>query len=73
MLLKDEDVKYPKESGILLHISSLPSDYGIGSFGREAFRFVDFLKKTRQKYWQILPLCPVGKGNSPYSSVCSFA
>lgn len=73
MLLKGEDVKYPKESGVLLHISSLPSDYGIGSFGREAFRFVDFLKKSRQKYWQILPLCPVGKGNSPYSSVCSFA
>lgn len=73
MLLRGNEVKYARESGILLHISSLPSPYGIGSLGREAYRFVDFLKKSRQNYWQILPLCPVGKGNSPYSSVSSFA
>ncbi len=73
MLLRGNEVKYARESGILLHISSLPSPYGIGSLGREAYRFVDFLKKSRQTYWQILPLCPVGKGNSPYSSVSSFA
>lgn len=73
MLLRDKEPKYPRESGILMHISSLPSHYGIGSLGTEAYRFIDFLKKSRQTYWQILPLCPVGKGNSPYSSVSTFA
>lgn len=61
------------ESGILLHITSLPSKYGIGTLGGEAFRFVGFLKDCGQRYWQILPLCPVGKGNSPYTSSCCFA
>ena len=73
MLLRGSNTKYPRESGILLHITSLPSPYGIGSFGAAAYEFVDFLKKSNQTYWQLLPLCPVGKGNSPYSSVCSFA
>ncbi len=73
MLLKGNDVKYKKESGVLMHLSSLPSPYGIGSLGNEAYRFIDFLKKSHQTYWQILPLCPVGKGNSPYSSLSSFA
>ena len=73
MLLRDNGVKLSRESGILLHITSLPSDYGVGSFGTDAFRFVDFLKKSGQRYWQILPLCPVGKGNSPYSSQSAFA
>ena len=71
MLLKGKNHK--KKSGILLAVSSLPSKYGIGSLGYEAFRFVDFLKKTNQSYWQMLPLCPVGKGNSPYSSLSTFA
>ncbi len=62
-----------RESGILMHISSLPSEFGIGTFGKEAYRFVDFLSKGRQKYWQVLPLCPVGAGNSPYQSVSCFA
>ncbi len=62
-----------RTSGILLHISSLPSNYGIGSFGKEAYRFVDFLKDAGQYYWQILPLCPTGEGNSPYLSPSSFA
>ena len=62
-----------RESGILLHISSLPSDYCIGSFGKRAYEFVDFLHKAKQRYWQILPLCPVGEGNSPYKSVSAFA
>lgn len=62
-----------RESGILLHISSLPCDYGIGSFGKEAYRFIDFLKKSHQRYWQILPLCPIGEGNSPYKSTSAFA
>lgn len=73
MLLKGKEPKFKKESGILLSLSSLPSNYGIGSFGKEAFSFVDFLKKSRQTYWQLLPLCPVGKGNSPYSSPSTFA
>lgn len=61
------------ESGILLHITSLPSKYGIGTFGEEAYKFVNFLKDSGQRYWQILPLCPIGKGNSPYTSSCCFA
>ena len=73
MLLKGNETKYKKESGVLMHISSLPSKHGIGDLGEEAYRFVDFLKSSRQTYWQLLPLCPVGKGNSPYSSVSSFA
>lgn len=47
-----------RSSGILLHITSLPSKYGIGNLGKEAYAFVDFLKQAGQKYWQILPLCP---------------
>lgn len=54
-------------------LSSLPSKYGIGSLGAEAYRFVDFLAKSNQEYWQMLPLCPLGKGNSPYSSPSTFA
>lgn len=72
MLLRGKRDKNLK-SGILLALSSLPSPYGIGSLGTEAYRFVDFLKSARQSYWQMLPLCPVGKGNSPYSSYSSFA
>ena len=71
MLLRDSFGK--KESGILMHISSLPSKYGIGSFGIEAYNFIDFLKKSNQRYWQILPLVPTGEGNSPYKSASCFA
>ena len=60
-------------SGILMHISSLPSPYGIGNLGEEAFEFVDFLKKTGQEYWQILPQNPTGFGDSPYQSSSAFA
>lgn len=56
-----------------MHITSLPSPYGIGTLGREAFEFVDFLKAAKQKYWQILPLNPTGYGNSPYQSFSAFA
>lgn len=62
-----------RESGILLPISSLSNDYGIGTFGKEAYKFVDFLKKANQKYWQILPLGPTSYGDSPYQSFCVFA
>lgn len=65
----------PRGSGILLHITSLPSPYGIGDLGPEAFRFVDFLAAAQQSYWQVLPLTPTDpiSGNSPYSSVSAFA
>ncbi len=56
-----------------MHISSLPSPYGIGTFGKDAFDFVDFLKKSGQSLWQILPLNPTGFGNSPYQSFSAFA
>ena len=62
-----------RSSGILLHITSLPSKYGIGNLGREAYAFVDFLKQAGQKYWQILPLCPPGYGDSPYQGFSTFA
>jgi 4-alpha-glucanotransferase len=62
-----------RSSGILLHISSLPGDEGIGSMGNDAFQFVDFLAQTKQKIWQILPLGPVGYGNSPYQCYSAFA
>jgi 4-alpha-glucanotransferase len=59
--------------GILLHISSLPSDYGVGTLGKEAYRFVDFLKKGGQTYWQLLPIGPTGYGDSPYQSYSAYA
>ena len=62
-----------RSSGILLHISSLPGNYGIGSMGHETRRFVDFLAATNQKLWQILPLGPTGYGNSPYQCYSAFA
>ncbi len=71
MLLRDK-FKKPKR-GILLPLFSLPSPHGIGDLGEEAYRFIDFLRACNQSYWQMLPLCPIGKGNSPYTSICSFA
>ncbi len=62
-----------RSSGILLHISSLPGNEGIGTLGENAFRFVDFLAETKQKIWQILPLGPIGYGNSPYQCYSAFA
>lgn len=62
-----------RTSGILMHITSLPSNYGIGTMGIEAYNFVDFLVKSGQTYWQILPICPTGFGDSPYQSFSSFA
>lgn len=62
-----------RTSGILLPISALPSRYGIGSFSKEAFEFVDQLKKGGQKNWQILPLGPTGYGDSPYQSFSTYA
>lgn len=62
-----------RTSGILMHISSLPSPYGIGTMGKEARKFVDFLEKSSQTYWQILPVNPTSYGDSPYQSFSSFA
>ena len=62
-----------RASGILLPISSIPSDYGIGCFSKEAYEFVDQLIAAGQKYWQILPLGPTGYGDSPYQSFSTFA
>lgn len=66
-------MEHSRASGILLAVSSLPGPYGIGSLGREARRFVDFLAEAGQTYWQILPLVPPGDGSSPYMSPSSFA
>lgn len=60
-------------SGILLHISSLPSPYGIGTFGKSAYLFIDFLKESGQTYWQVLPLGITSFGDSPYQSASSYA
>lgn len=62
-----------RASGILMPIFSLPSPHGIGTFGKEAYRFVDFLVKAGQSYWQVLPLGPTSYGDSPYQSFSSFA
>ena len=62
-----------RESGILLHITSLPSKYGVGSLGKPAYKFVDFLQKAGQKIWQILPIGPTAYGDSPYSSTSAYA
>ncbi len=62
-----------RASGILMHISSLPSPYGIGTLGEGAYRFADFLHAARQHFWQILPIGPTGYGDSPYQSCCAYA
>ncbi len=62
-----------RKSGILLPISSIPSKYGIGTFSKQAYEFIDSLEKAGQTYWQILPLGPTGYGDSPYQSFSTFA
>ena len=62
-----------RSSGILLGIASLPGEYGIGKMGKEAYSFVDFLAKAKQRWWQILPLSPTSYGDSPYQSFSSRA
>ncbi|MBQ7069708.1 MAG: 4-alpha-glucanotransferase [Ruminococcus sp.] len=62
-----------RKSGILMHISSLPNEYGIGKLGKEAYAFVDFLKRSGQSCWQILPISPTSYGDSPYQSFSIFA
>ena len=60
-------------SGVLLHVTSLPSYGGVGDFGPAAYAFIDFLAAAKQRLWQVLPLNPVGYGNSPYSALSAFA
>lgn len=62
-----------RSSGILMPISALPSRYGIGTLGKKAYEFADFLKRAGQRYWQLLPLGPTSYGDSPYQSFSSFA
>lgn len=62
-----------RSSGILLHPTSLPETAGIGTIGKQAYRFVDWLKSARQTIWQVLPLGPTGYGDSPYASFSTFA
>lgn len=64
---------FERSSGILMHISSLPSEYGIGDFGKKAYEFVDFLEASEQKLWQVLPMGPTGYGDSPYQSFSTYA
>lgn len=60
-------------SGVLMHISSLPGDYSIGGFSKNAFEFIDFLAECGFSYWQVLPFCMVDECNSPYKSYSAFA
>ena len=62
-----------RNSGVLMHITSLPGPYGVGTMGKSAYAFVDFLKESGQSFWQILPLSPTGYGDSPYQSYSTFA
>ena len=62
-----------RRSGILMHISSLPSKYGIGTLGKEAYNFVDFLNKSGQTYWQVLPIGQTSYGDSPYQTFSCYA
>lgn len=64
---------FPRSSGILLHPTSFPSRYGIGDLGDSAYRFVEFLQRSGQQFWQVLPLGPTGHGNSPYMCFSSMA
>ena len=62
------DTKFERNAGILMPVSSLPSPYGIGTFGKDAYDFVTFVKECNHKYWQVLPLGPTTYGDSPYQS-----
>lgn len=66
-------MRFPRSCGTLLHPTSFPSKYGMGDFGREAEEFINFLARTGQAVWQVLPLGPTGYGNSPYASYSAFA
>ena len=73
MSMEQKSKRLERGAGILLPISSLPSPYGIGSLGKEAYHFVDQLEEAGQKYWQVLPVGPTSFGDSPYQSFSTFA
>ena len=62
-----------KKAGVLMPVASLPSNHGIGDFGKSSYNFVDLISKAGFKIWQILPLNPLGYGNSPYQPYSSYA
>jgi len=64
---------FPRSSGILLHLTSLPGPFGVGDLGPQAWRFADFLAAAGQRVWQVLPLGPTGYGDSPYQCFSAFA
>lgn len=66
-------MRFPRSSGTLVHPTSFPSNYGMGDMGHEAYDFINYLEATGQTVWQVLPLGPVGYGNSPYASYSAFA
>ena len=66
-------MRFPRSCGTLVHPTSFPGKYGIGDLGYEARNFIDFLERTHQTIWQVLPLTPTGYGNSPYASYSAFA
>ena len=66
-------MRFPRSSGILVHPTSLPGPFGSGDFGESAYHFIDWLATAGQTLWQMLPLCPVGMGNSPYMGLSAFA
>ena len=65
--------RFPRASGVLMSVTSLPAPYGIGDIGANAHRFIDKLAAAKQRYWQVLPLCPTGYADSPYQGLSSFA
>lgn len=70
--MKTEE-KFPRASGILMHVTSLPGPYGVGDFGPQAYSFVDFLASAGQKLWQVLPLNPTGYADSPFQALSAYA
>ncbi|MCR5623970.1 MAG: 4-alpha-glucanotransferase, partial [Lachnospiraceae bacterium] len=71
--MKKKNLLSKRGSGVLMPVSSLPSPYGIGTFGKAAYDFVDALNKANQTYWQVLPVGPTSFGDSPYQSFSAFA
>src|ERR1700720_2548879 len=71
--MRGEASNQERISGVLLHVTSLPSYGGVGDFGPAAYAFVDFLVSAKQRMWQVLPLNPTGYGSSPYSALSAFA
>ncbi|MFO1295621.1 MAG: 4-alpha-glucanotransferase [Rubrivivax sp.] len=66
-------MRFPRASGVLLHLTSLPGPHGSGDLGPAAYHFVDWLAVAGQRRWQVLPLTGIGPGNSPYMSSSAFA